>query len=171
MGLQLTYAQYRGIIAERGRSGSGGENDMVEQITFQGVFEPTAGNGFSVYFPDLPGCASYGDTLSEAQKNAQDALGLHLYGMEKDGDPIPAPSAIPEIDPETAPGYLVCSVTVSPSLTRNEPDNWREHIGMKIISVSELGANTDRYIEIAQMQDVFITQNGKIVVKLTAYTE
>lgn len=86
------------------------------------VFEPVAEGGYSVYFPDLPGCASCGDTLSEAQKNAQDALALHLYGMEKDGDPIPAPSATPEVDPETAPGYLVCPVTVSPSLFLGEQD-------------------------------------------------
>ena len=42
---------------------------------------------------------------------------------------------------------------------------------MKIISVSELEANADKYVEIAQMQDVFIAKNGKIVAKLTAYTE
>ena len=97
-------------------------NDMLKQVTFQGVFEPTAWNGFSVYFPDLPGCASYGDTLTEAQKNAQDALALHLYGMEKDGELIPAPSAAPEVDPETAPGYLVRPVTVFPSLALTEQE-------------------------------------------------
>lgn len=43
---------------------------MLKQVTYQGVFEPTAGEGFSVYFPDLPGCVSYGNTLNEAQRNA-----------------------------------------------------------------------------------------------------
>lgn len=47
-------------------------------------------------------------------------MALHLYGMEKDGEPIPAPSAAPEVDPETAPGYLVCPVTVFPSLALAE---------------------------------------------------
>ena len=47
----------------------------------------------------------------------------------------------------------------------------RGHIGLKTISVSELEANTEKYIEAAQIQDVFITQNGKVVAKLTAYTE
>ena len=105
---------------------------MTKQATYQGVFEPTADGGFSVYFPDLPGCVSYGDTLSEAQRNARDALGLHLYGLEKDGEPIPAPSAAPEIDPETAPGYLVFPVTASPSLIRDELDNQRVGINMDI---------------------------------------
>ena len=101
---------------------------MLKRVTFQGVFEPTAGGGFSVYFPDLPGCASYGDTLDEAQRNAKDALALHLYGMEMDGDSIPAPSAAPEVDPETAPGYLVCPVTVCPNLVKDGLDNFTENI-------------------------------------------
>lgn len=125
---------------------------MLKQVTYQGVFEPTGGSGFSVYFPDLPGCASYGDTLSEAQRNAQDALGLHLYGMEKDGDQIPAPSDVPEIDPETAPGYLVCPVTVFPSLVRDELDNRRVKTNVTIPAwVRELalekGLNCSKLLE------------------------
>lgn len=208
---------------------------MEKQTTYYGVFEPAAGNGFSVYFPDLPGCISYGATLDEARKNARDALGLHLYGMEKDGDQIPAPSAAPEIDPETAPGYLVRPVTVFPSLVRDELESRLLHYkgytarpeysaedrvfygtilgisdmadfqsestkdlesefhkavddylalcaeigkepkqgytGARMISVSELEASTDEYVELAQFQDVFITESGKVIAKLTAYTE
>jgi hypothetical protein len=44
----------------------------------------------------------------------QDALLLHLSGMEEDGDDIPEPSDHPNIDPETAPGYLVSLITVNP---------------------------------------------------------
>lgn len=101
---------------------------MMKQVTYHGVFEPSDDGGFSVYFPDLPGCISYGATLSEAQRNAQDALELHLCGMEKDGEPIPDPSAAPEVDPETAPGYLVCPVTArlvrawDPDFTKVTPE-------------------------------------------------
>lgn len=42
---------------------------------------------------------------------------------------------------------------------------------MKIIPLSELEANTDECIEIAQTEDIFIAENGKIVAKLAAYTE
>lgn len=127
---------------------------MLKQVTYQGVFEPTTGNGFSVYFPDLPGCTSYGETLSEAQKNAQDALGLHLYGMEQDGDQIPAPSDTPEVDPETAAGYLVCPVTVFPSLVRDELDNRRVKTNVTIPAwVRELalekGLNCSKLLEAA----------------------
>ena len=96
----------------------------MRKVTYLGVFEPS-GSGYAVYFPDLPGCVSYGESFEAAQKEAEDALGLHLYGMEKDGEDIPAPSASPVIDPETAAGYLVSPVTVFPDLVRSELDNRR----------------------------------------------
>lgn len=77
--------------------------------TYVAVFQPTQ-NGYSVYFPDLPGCASYGNTIQEAKQNAIEALELHLSGMKKDGDEIPLSSQNPEIDPETVPGYFIYPV-------------------------------------------------------------
>lgn len=94
----------------------------MRKLTYLAVFEPTE-SGYSVYFPDLPGCVSYGEDFEKAQKQAADALGLHIYGMEKDGDDMPAPSKVPQIDPETAVGYLVSPVTIFPDLIRNDLDN------------------------------------------------
>ncbi|EFU43938.1 hypothetical protein PVOR_01995 [Paenibacillus vortex V453] len=51
-----------------------------------------ADDGISVEFPDLPGALTCGDTDEEALYMAKDCLALHLYGMETDGDEIPAPS-------------------------------------------------------------------------------
>ena len=96
----------------------------MRKLTYLAVFEPCE-NGYSVYFPDLPGCISYGETFDEAQKEAADALGLHIYGMEKDGEQIPQPSKMPNIDPETVPGYLVSPISVYPDLVANELDNKR----------------------------------------------
>ena len=128
---------------------------MLRQITYQGVFEPAGSGAFSVYFPDLPGCTSYGE------KNAQDALGLHLYGMEQDGDPVPAPSATPEVDPETAAGYLVCPVTVFPSLVRDELDNRRVKTNVTIPAwvrelAQERGLNCSKLLEEAILDTVGI---------------
>jgi len=47
---------------------------------------------YQVYFPDLDGCVSAGDSLEEAVLNARGALSLHLFGMEQDGDEIPEPT-------------------------------------------------------------------------------
>ncbi|MDQ0188836.1 type II toxin-antitoxin system HicB family antitoxin [Alicyclobacillus cycloheptanicus] len=53
-----------------------------------------ADDGISIEFPDLPGCLPCGHTTEEAMKNAREAMALHLYGMEEDGDPIPEPTPI-----------------------------------------------------------------------------
>ena len=97
----------------------------MKKMTYQAVFEPNSSGGYGVYFPDLPGCVTVGDTVEEAQHHAAEALGLHLYGMEKDGDPIPVPSPILEVDPETEPGFFVSPITVDPDLVRNEIDSRR----------------------------------------------
>ena len=92
------------------------------KVTYFGIFEPLASVGYSVYFPDLPGCVSYGENYERAMHEAKDALGLHLYGMEKDGEIIPQPSDHPLVDPETLSGFLVSPVTVFPDLVREELD-------------------------------------------------
>lgn len=57
---------------------------------------------YSVNFPDFPGCVTAGKTLEEARLFAQEALNLHVRGMVEDGEKIPAPSSLDEIqaDPE-----------------------------------------------------------------------
>ena len=43
--------------------------------------------------------------------------------MEKDGDEIPTPLKEPQVEPETATGYIISPVTVYPDIVRNELDN------------------------------------------------
>lgn len=61
-----------------------------------------AKRGYSVFFPDLPGCTSAGATLDEAARNAEEALAGHLIVSAQYGDPIPEPSPLEGIarDPE-----------------------------------------------------------------------
>jgi predicted RNase H-like HicB family nuclease len=49
---------------------------------------------YYVLWPDLPGCTTTGNTPEEALMNANEAMSLHLYGMEEDHDEIPAPSSV-----------------------------------------------------------------------------
>ncbi len=44
----------------------------------------------------------------------------HLYGIEKDGDAIPAPPKNLAADPETASGYLVSLITVFTNIVEND---------------------------------------------------
>jgi predicted RNase H-like HicB family nuclease len=71
------------------------------------VFYPAiverAGAGYSVFFPDLPGCTSAGDSVNEALVNAEEALAGHLAVSAEHGDAIPDPSELDQIsavDPE-----------------------------------------------------------------------
>lgn len=64
----------------------------MDKYLFPAIFEPGEVKGYCVTFPDLPGCITEGDTLEEALHMAKDALELHLYGMEEDGDYIPDPT-------------------------------------------------------------------------------
>ena len=60
-------------------------------------------DGISIEFPDLPGCCPCADkdNTEEALKNAKEALGLHIWGMEQDGEPLPSASAITDFTLKT----------------------------------------------------------------------
>lgn len=61
------------------------------------VLVPERSGGWAVLFPDLPGCASQGETLDEAIAMASDALAGHLAVARDYGDPIPTPRSVDEI--------------------------------------------------------------------------
>lgn len=65
--------------------------------TYIAILEPTLTEGYGVSFPDLPGCVSFGDDLSEAVANAHEALSLHLEGMVEDGSPLPEPRKLADL--------------------------------------------------------------------------
>jgi predicted RNase H-like HicB family nuclease len=52
-----------------------------------------AGDNFSTYVPDLPGCIATGKTVPEAEQAIRKAIELHVAGLREDGLPIPAPSS------------------------------------------------------------------------------
>jgi predicted RNase H-like HicB family nuclease len=64
----------------------------MAKYIYPAVFDPNENGGYTVTFPDLPGCVTEGDNLDEALLMAAEAMALHLYGMERDGDEIPEPS-------------------------------------------------------------------------------
>jgi len=64
----------------------------MDRYIYPALFDPCEEGGYCITFPDLPGIVTEGDTIEEAMFMAKDALELHLYGMEVDNDPIPAPS-------------------------------------------------------------------------------
>jgi len=55
-----------------------------------------AGNNYSAYAPDLPGCIATGSSVKEAEQEIQAAIKFHIDGLREDGLPIPAPSSVVE---------------------------------------------------------------------------
>ena len=80
-------------------------------------------SSYSVFFPDLPGCVSVGATFEETRKRAAEALSLHIYGMEKDGDRLPQPSDVKDIAADEIDGCVISPVTIYPDLFKHEMDN------------------------------------------------
>ncbi|MBW7864575.1 MAG: type II toxin-antitoxin system HicB family antitoxin [Candidatus Hydrogenedentes bacterium] len=52
-------------------------------------------NNFSAYVPDLPGCASAGNTVEDLLVGIREAIEGHLEVMREYGDPIPEPVSQP----------------------------------------------------------------------------
>ena len=68
-------------------------------------------NAYRVEFPDLPGCQSFGDTLSETMAEAQEALAAYVLTLLEQGKPLAQPSDIGAITPEDGFTSLVaCTI-------------------------------------------------------------
>jgi predicted RNase H-like HicB family nuclease len=61
---------------------------------YPAIIEGDAETGYSVFFPDLPGCTSGGDTLQEAALNAEEALAGHVDLVLQAGEALPEPSVL-----------------------------------------------------------------------------
>jgi len=63
---------------------------------------------FGVSFPDFPGCIAAGRTLEEARRLAPEALALHIQGMLEDGEAIPQPSPLDQLQSDPARRGAIC---------------------------------------------------------------
>lgn len=68
-------------------------------------------DGYSVIFPDLNYLATQGDSLEEAMEMAVECLAGHLHSCNVDGEAVPNPSKLTDIDP----------VAVSKEISPDEP--------------------------------------------------
>ncbi|RWP63945.1 type II toxin-antitoxin system HicB family antitoxin [Mesorhizobium sp.] len=55
-----------------------------------------AGNNFSAYVPDLPGCIATGATVPEVETAIRDAIRFHIEGLRADGLDVPKAVSLPE---------------------------------------------------------------------------
>lgn len=90
---------------------------MKNSYTYPAIFD-YAEDGISISFPDLPGCLSSADTFEEAVKNAEEVLGLFMYNLEDDNEPIPEPTPLNLVI--TEPNQKPALIRVWMPLVRNE---------------------------------------------------
>ncbi|PIE99147.1 MAG: HicB family protein [Treponema sp.] len=94
----------------------------MRSLTYLAVLETDEEGGYSVFFPDIPGCFSYGDDIIHAQKMAKEALELHIFSMEEEVEELPKPT-IKGL--KVADGNIVVPITIFPDVAKVESDNYK----------------------------------------------
>lgn len=56
------------------------------------VIYECAGENYSAYVPDLPGCIACGDTVEETEELMKEAIELYIEDLRDDGQQIPEPT-------------------------------------------------------------------------------
>ena len=75
-----------------------------------------------VDIPDIKGCHTFGDNLTEAMEMAKDALEMMLVSYEDDNQDIPAPSKIKDIKADGFVSYVLA-----------DTDEWRREFDSKAV--------------------------------------
>jgi predicted RNase H-like HicB family nuclease len=65
---------------------------MAIMLKYLIVIEKTK-NNYSAYSPDLPGCIATGRSLAQVRQAMQEAITLHIQGLQEDRLPVPEPRA------------------------------------------------------------------------------
>ncbi|RKI43268.1 type II toxin-antitoxin system HicB family antitoxin [bacterium D16-51] len=81
----------------------------TERYFFPAVFTYEPGQEIAVDFPDL-NCATSGLNDDDALLSARELLGCVLYGLEEDGEEIPGPTPLQEV--ETQPNERAVLIDV-----------------------------------------------------------
>ncbi|HRG15268.1 MAG TPA: type II toxin-antitoxin system HicB family antitoxin [Pseudomonadota bacterium] len=53
-----------------------------------------AGDNFSAYVPDLPGCVATGETVADVEREISEAIVFHMEGLRENSLPIPPPASV-----------------------------------------------------------------------------
>lgn len=69
----------------------------MAKYVYPAIFTLEDGGKFSIRFPDIEGCFTFGNNLADGIEMAKDALALMLYDMEEEGDAIPSPTPLKDV--------------------------------------------------------------------------
>jgi len=99
-----------------------------DTYSYPAVFTPGDKKGFWLFFPDLEGAMTEGDSLEETMAMGKECLEVFLYSLEERNIPIPKASPIEKIKPNK--GQYVKMITGDMKALREEENKIvRKNIG------------------------------------------
>ena len=134
----------------------------VDRYAYPAILSYEDGYEIAVTFPDLPGCATSGATEIEAIAAGREALGLHLWGMERDGDVIPVPSNAKSI--ELDEGEIIAVIDVYMPSIRLAQENKSVNRTVTLpawldAKAKECGVNFSQLLQEAIKKEISISNN------------
>lgn len=124
-------------------------------------------DGIAIEFPDLPGCfpCADKDDTEGALKNAKEAMGLHIWGMEQDGEELPVASAITDISLEKNQIPVLIDVFMPPIRERINSKFVKKTLSLPAwlaAKADEEGVNCSRLFQNALMEYLGTSGNMKV---------
>lgn len=135
---------------------------MKDRYSYVAVFTYDD-DGIIIEFPDLPGCypCADKDDTETALKNAHEALGIHLWGLEQDNEIIPTPSTINELVLRDKQVPVLISVFMPPIRERINSKFVKKTLSLPAwlaAKADEDGVNCSRIFQNALMEYLGVTK-------------
>lgn len=64
---------------------------LKKMSSYQIILRPEPEGGYTVIVPSLPGCITYGKTVEQAHRMAEDAVTGYLASLRNSGESVPSP--------------------------------------------------------------------------------
>lgn len=121
-------------------------------------------DGIVIEFPDLPGCCPCADKddTDTALKNAKEALGLHIWGMEQDNETLPTPSTISQLTLEEKQVAVLIDVFMPPIRERINSKFVKKTLSLPAwlaAKADEDGVNCSKIFQNALMEYLGVASN------------
>ena len=139
---------------------------MKERYSYIAILDYNE-DGISIEFPDLPGCypCADKDDTEGALMNAKEALGLHIWGLEQDGEVIPKATEITSIVLKEKQIPVLIEVFMPPIRERINSKFVKKTLSLPAwlaAKAEEDGVNCSRLFQNALMDYLGLSGNTKI---------
>ena len=139
---------------------------MKDRYSYVAVFTYNE-DGITIEFPDLPGCypCADKDDTEGALRNAKEALGLHIWGMEQDGEELPIASTVVDISLDKGQIPVLIDVFMPPIRERINSKFVKKTLSLPAwlaAKADEEGVNCSRIFQRALMEYLGAHGNMKV---------